>query len=103
MVLRETGLVGQPVNLQIGRAKLGFVATCNSEGADNGNGNKWTAVDCRPAGLSPRLAAKKTCAPIGCGICRARRTNIALFVRHVARSEEAWRVPGVAGRPGNVA
>jgi hypothetical protein len=23
-------------------AKLGFVATCNSEGADNGNGNKWT-------------------------------------------------------------
>jgi hypothetical protein len=24
-------------------AKIGFVATCNSEGADNGNGNKWTA------------------------------------------------------------
>jgi hypothetical protein len=24
-------------------AKLGFVATCNSEGADNGNGNKWTS------------------------------------------------------------
>jgi Protein of unknown function (DUF3631) len=24
-------------------AKLGFVATCNSEGADNGNGTKWTA------------------------------------------------------------
>jgi len=23
-------------------AKLGFVATCNSEGADNGSGNKWT-------------------------------------------------------------
>ena len=23
-------------------AKLGFVATCNSEGADNGNGGKWT-------------------------------------------------------------
>lgn len=26
-----------------GLAKIGFVATCNSEGADNGNGNKWTA------------------------------------------------------------
>ena len=26
-----------------GLAKVGFVATCNSEGADNGNGNKWTA------------------------------------------------------------
>ena len=24
-------------------AKIGFVATCGSEGADNGNGNKWTA------------------------------------------------------------
>jgi hypothetical protein len=24
-------------------AKIGFVATCNSEGADDGNGNKWTA------------------------------------------------------------
>jgi putative DNA primase/helicase len=24
-------------------AKIGFVATCNSEGADNGNGNKWTS------------------------------------------------------------
>ena len=24
-------------------AEIGFVATCNSEGADNGNGNKWTA------------------------------------------------------------
>jgi hypothetical protein len=23
--------------------KIGFVATCNSEGADNGNGNKWTS------------------------------------------------------------
>jgi putative DNA primase/helicase len=23
-------------------AKIGFVATCNSEGADNGDGNKWT-------------------------------------------------------------
>jgi hypothetical protein len=23
-------------------AKIGFIATCNSEGADNGNGNKWT-------------------------------------------------------------
>jgi hypothetical protein len=23
-------------------AKIGFVAACNSEGADNGNGNKWT-------------------------------------------------------------
>ena len=24
-------------------AAIGFVATCNSEGADNGNGNKWTS------------------------------------------------------------
>src|SRR5262249_10580707 len=24
-------------------AKLGFVATCNSEGADSGNGSKWTS------------------------------------------------------------
>ena len=24
-------------------AKIGLMATCNSEGADNGNGNKWTA------------------------------------------------------------
>jgi Protein of unknown function (DUF3631) len=24
-------------------AEIGFVATCNSEGADNGNGNKWTS------------------------------------------------------------
>jgi hypothetical protein len=29
-------------------AKIGFVATTNSEGADNGNGNKWT-----PAGIVP--------------------------------------------------